>query len=302
MDVIPDKRYAEGVVPRPVSSAKGSITTAQADTPPPDTTVNHGNAIQNEYTMLIGKRPKLYDLNKNYTNFEIEFQIDAERPDLRFHVHILPQDQLDKTDLEDIPMKAVQGKISGKVSNNNNVYQNYFIILKNDTDEEAKVLIRTRTLVFPITVPESTTPVHPSADPTTPTELPTEHYTSTTESSTNAPSTFFRNPYVVYIIAGLVICGIIGFFIYKYSGKSTPVQALQPVQSVQSVQSGYPVHETVKERVPLTTTEPFYENQPVFTEKPASPPLSPKSYDDSASEDGSESLRRDLLNFTKPMR
>ena len=289
MDVIPDKRYAEGVVPKPVSSMKGSITTTQTDTPPlPDTTVNHGNAIQNEYTMLIGKRPKLYDLNKNYTNFEIEFQIDAERPDLRFHVHILPQDQLDKTDLEDIPMKSVQGKISGKVSNNNNVYQNYFIILKNDTDEEAKVLIRTRTIVFPITVPESSTPVHPPTDPTTPAELPTEHYTNTTESTTNAPpSTFFRNPYVVYIIAGLVICGIIGVLVYKYSWKSTPVQ---------------PVYETVKEQDGLTTTEPFYENPAVFTEKPPSPPLSPKSYDDSASEDGSESLRRDLLNFTKPMR
>ena len=67
--------------------------------------------IENEYTMSIGSRPKLYDLNKNFTNFEIEFLVQAEKPNEAFFVYIMPQDQLDKVDLKDIPMKAVEGKI-----------------------------------------------------------------------------------------------------------------------------------------------------------------------------------------------
>ena len=114
--------------------------------------------IENEYTMSIGTRPKLYDLNKNFTNFEIEFLVQAERPNEAFFVYIMPQDQLDKVDLKDIPMKAVEGKISGKVSNNNDTYQNYFLILKTENPEETKVHIKTTTVVLPLSHTLTTTP------------------------------------------------------------------------------------------------------------------------------------------------
>ena len=107
--------------------------------------------LENEYSMNVGKRPKLYDLNKNYTNFEIEFMVQAENPTASFFIYILPQDQLDKTDVKDLPMKAVEGRISGKVSNNNDVYQNYFIILRSDSEEDIRVSIRTKTVVLPLT-------------------------------------------------------------------------------------------------------------------------------------------------------
>ena len=106
--------------------------------------------LENEYSMNVGKRAKLYDLNKNYTNFEIEFMVQAENPTASFFIYILPQDQLDKTDVKDLPMKAVEGRISGKVSNNNDVYQNYFIILRSDSEEDIRVSIRTKTAVLPL--------------------------------------------------------------------------------------------------------------------------------------------------------
>jgi len=108
--------------------------------------------MENEYTMSIGRRPKLYDLNKNFTNFEIEFSIEAEKPNSSFFVYIMPQDQLDKVspDFKEVDMKPVDGKISGKVSNYNDSYQNYFIILRADTDEDIRVQIRTQTIVLPL--------------------------------------------------------------------------------------------------------------------------------------------------------
>jgi hypothetical protein len=112
--------------------------------------------LENEYSMNVGKRPKLYDLNKNYTNFEIEFMVQAENPTASFFIYILPQDQLDKTDVKDLPMKAVEGRISGKVSNNNDVYQNYFIILRSDSEEDIRVSIRTKTAVLPLSSTSST--------------------------------------------------------------------------------------------------------------------------------------------------
>jgi len=170
-----------------------------------------GNVVENEYTMMISNRPKLYDLNKNFTNFDIEFQIDAEKPDLRFYVHILPQDQLDKTDLNEVEMKLVQGRISGKVSNGNNVYQNYFIIIKSATEEEAKVVIRTRTQVFPVA---STPPPPPPSS-----QVVEEEYQASDEVST-APGvlSYLHNPkvrYAVMIVAVLLVMAA-GYYYYYY--------------------------------------------------------------------------------------
>ena len=126
------------------------VATMPATTPVPVGNTPLNVPIENEYTMNIGNRPKLYDLNKNFTNFEIEFLVQAEKPNEQFFVYIMPQDQLDKVDLKDIPMKAVEGKISGKVSNNNDAYQNYFLILKTDSPEETRVHIKTTTVVLPL--------------------------------------------------------------------------------------------------------------------------------------------------------
>lgn len=265
MDVLPDKRYVDGVASRPTSNpvVKGSV-------PQSDVGNANANTIQNEYIMLIGKRPKLYDLNKNFTNFEIEFQIDAERPDLRFYVHILPQDQLDKTDLDDIPMKSVQGKISGKVSNNNNIYQNYFIILKNDADEEAKVTIRTRTLVFPVTVPDSSTPAHPispdsSSRDHTPGDLPTEHYANAQGYNMNAPSQWYRRPPFLYAIIGVVILiGIVIIFFFWRPRKN--------MKKSSYLEPGY--------------DDPIYDNEPGYHSRSYNSYNNAPAYDDDNNDHG----------------
>lgn len=184
-----------------------------------------GAPIHNEYTMLIGQRPKLYDLNKNYTNFEIEFQIDADTPDLRFFVHILPQDELDKTGVEDVAMKLVHGRISGKISNNNNVYQNYFIILKNAVDEEARVTIRTRTSILPVSLsPEqSSREAYPSSSavvptPSSPTSADSQSAVGATASPVGAGiRSWLSRPAVFYGVCAVVVIVIFAGVVLYYN-------------------------------------------------------------------------------------
>lgn len=223
MESVTDKKY--GVLQQNAVSSKTS-----GDVLPQDT--GSGQIVENEYTMLIGKRPKLYDLNKNFTNFEIEFHIQADAPDQSFYVHILPQDQLDKLDLSEIPMKLVQGKISGKISNTNNLYQNYFIILKNAVDEEdAKIVIRTRTQILPmIPPPPPTPPAVPGAENNglggnqdDPTSTSVEAYTGTSVLA-KGYSYVMAHPPVFYGLIVVVLLVLLGagyyFFYYRKHAKN----------------------------------------------------------------------------------
>lgn len=111
-----------------------------------------------EYTMMIGGRPKLYDLNKNLTNFEIDFSVEADDPSHVFQVSVMAQDQLDKTDSSSIPFRPAEGRISGKVTNDNSIYQNYFLVIRTDAGENRPVVIRTSTKILPTTaLPPTTT-------------------------------------------------------------------------------------------------------------------------------------------------
>ena len=189
--------------------------------------------IENEYTMSIGSRPKLYDLNKNFTNFEIEFLVQAERPNEAFFVYIMPQDQLDKVDLKDIPMKAVEGKISGKVSNNNDTYQNYFLILKTENPEETKVHIKTTTVVLPLSHTLTTTPapVQETTSWTPETVTTTAPVPVPVPAAPAAPAGFFqrmsKSPILYYVkmVLILVVVLYVLYTLYKWMFPSSTATA-----------------------------------------------------------------------------
>lgn len=167
-----------------------------------------------EYTMMIGSRPKLYDLNKNLTNFEIDFSVEADDPSHVFQVSVMAQDQLDKTDSSGIPFRPAEGRISGKVTNDNNSYQNYFLVIRTDTGENRPVVIRTQTKILPcspITPPTIEEPPHELPEPT-----PTIPWHKTV---------WFK--YLPYIVGALIAIIIIYFLFYRAKTKQQP-QYLPP--------------------------------------------------------------------------
>jgi hypothetical protein len=80
-------------------------------------------------TYNLNKIKQLIDLNENLTNFELSFSITSKTND-DFDVIILDQYTLDT--IENIEYKKANGSISGQIKNDNNIFQNYYLILRSD--------------------------------------------------------------------------------------------------------------------------------------------------------------------------
>jgi hypothetical protein len=91
----------------------------------------------------IGKIKQLIDLNGDTVNFEIDFNVESESGE-SFDAVVVDQSTLDNNKIE--YKKAENGKLSGTITNDKNVYQNYFLILKADKDINCKVSISKKEL------------------------------------------------------------------------------------------------------------------------------------------------------------
>jgi hypothetical protein len=92
----------------------------------------------------IGKVKQLIDLNGDSINFEVDFNVESESGD-PFDILVVDQTTLDNNPKIDYKT-ADEGKISGSITNDKNVYQNYFLILKADKDIKCKVSISKKEL------------------------------------------------------------------------------------------------------------------------------------------------------------
>ena len=80
----------------------------------------------------IGKIRQLVDLNGDITNFKCDFEIQSLSKEPIIHAVVVNQTILDSGN----PLKykdVKNGYLSGTISNSNNVYQNYFLVLKSDS-------------------------------------------------------------------------------------------------------------------------------------------------------------------------
>lgn len=157
---------------------------------------------------MIGSRPKLYDLNKNLTNFEIDFSVEADDPSHVFQVSVMAQDQLDKTDSSSIPFRPAEGRISGKVTNDNDSYQNYFLVIRTDGGENLPVVIRTQTKILP------------SSPPPTIVEQPVQELPEPSPTTPWHKTVWFK--YLPYIGGAVIAIIIIYFIIYRTNNKQQP--------------------------------------------------------------------------------
>ena len=78
----------------------------------------------------LGKIKQLIDLNGDSTNFDLTFNVSC-KESTPFNILVVDQTTLDNT--PELKYKEVIGNISGKITADKNVFQNYFLILKSDT-------------------------------------------------------------------------------------------------------------------------------------------------------------------------
>ena len=89
-------------------------------------------------TITVDKRQRIIDLNKDIKNFILNFQI-KEKDNKEFFMQILSQKHLDNENIDDLDMKLIEGSISGTVEHNEDIYENYVLVLKNENDDEIEV-------------------------------------------------------------------------------------------------------------------------------------------------------------------
>ena len=113
-------------------------------------------SIQKTYN--VSKQKQLIDLNGNLVNFELEFIAHSKNGE-PFEILVVDQAILDSQNT--IPYKqAVDGKISGNIVADKNIYQNYFLIIRAENDCEVNVTINKKELPM-VEQPQQYHPIYP---------------------------------------------------------------------------------------------------------------------------------------------
>jgi len=89
-------------------------------------------------TYKLGKIKQLVDLNRDITNFDLNFAVSS-KDGSEFYSVVVDQTMLDNEPNPEY--KKVKGSISGNIVADKGVYQNYFLILKADNPCECDVTI-----------------------------------------------------------------------------------------------------------------------------------------------------------------
>lgn len=89
-------------------------------------------------TYTLGKIKQLVDLNGAMTNFDLNFSVTS-KTGADFDAVVVDQTRLDSDD--NIQYEKAHGSISGNITNDKGVYQNYFLLLKSDVPTEVDIVI-----------------------------------------------------------------------------------------------------------------------------------------------------------------
>jgi hypothetical protein len=156
-----------------------------------------------ENVYSIGKLKQLIDLNGDSVNFQVDFNVESQSGE-PFDILVVDQTTLDNNPKIEYKT-AEQGKISGSITNDKNVYQNYFLILKADKDVQCKVSISKK-------------------------ELPKTNFSATTKPVTTVSSETETEKSINWIKVAITISVIAGvcFFVYKIISKKEAIT--EPVQ------------------------------------------------------------------------
>jgi len=86
----------------------------------------------------LTKYMQLIDLNKEFTNFDINFSV-KEKSGKSFQLAVVDQTTLDSGN--DIPYETINGETSANLISNKDVYQNYFLCLKTTENHPDDVVV-----------------------------------------------------------------------------------------------------------------------------------------------------------------
>jgi hypothetical protein len=155
----------------------------------------------------LSKIKQLIDLNENIINFELNFKITATNGE-SFFAAVTTQEALDSG--ENIDYQTVDGTISGSIVSDENIFKNYFLLLKSDEPVEVEVLTEIKE------IPPKQKPLPPQMmqqqppPPSYPNDMMVENFSKKKKKS------FFTTYNIILVVIGFSICAYLGWLLYKY--------------------------------------------------------------------------------------
>jgi len=165
-------------------------------------------------TYKVNQQKQLVDLNGQSVNFDLNFQAVSTNGE-PFEILVVDQATLDSHNNLQYKI-AEEGKISGNVLSDKNIYQNYFLVLKSDNECEVKITIDKKEIKPIIQFEEKYQPplnnnyIYP---PTTQQLVPVQPTPKTGGSSWKI---------IIFII--FLLCGIgVGYYFYQKKVKNNDI-------------------------------------------------------------------------------
>ena len=94
-------------------------------------------------SILLTSRRQMIDLNKEFVSFQTTFKVQATNPSDAFEGVVVDQSIVDDANANSLIQynKSTNGIIEGDLINDSGVYQNYFLLLKSQTQHEIPVTV-----------------------------------------------------------------------------------------------------------------------------------------------------------------
>lgn len=153
----------------------------------------------------LNLRPQLIDLNQNFKNFRLKFQVLAEDVNRTFQALVVNQEQLDTRDINKLDMKEAKGKIGGSIVADNDQYQNYFLVLKSQEPIEVDVITELEEIAPNVTTPPSQQQME---------NFEVQSQTTTTPPSASSPKPFYKKP--IFWLLLIILLAFAGYYYYQF--------------------------------------------------------------------------------------
>lgn len=160
------------------------------------------------FSMNVGKKKQLIDLNGSSVNFDVNFKLTSTNP---FYMVVVNQSTLDEN--KPIEYKHVtNGEISGNIVSDSGEYDNYFIIIKSDKPAQVEVSLDKREV-----------PLNPTTHQSP--NMLSEHTPIDSERiphlQKRPPSFWGKYKYVIIILIVILIALGVGYWYYTKQNTDT---------------------------------------------------------------------------------
>lgn len=211
-----------------------------------------------QYT--VNSMKKLVDLNADMINFVTNFTAKSTNNE-EFECLVVDQNTLDNT--PELQYKKVPGIISGTVSSDKNIYQNYYLILRADTPCTVDVTIESQHLDDVLNISTDSQPIL-QQPPLTTASAPLPQQAIQQPDSQSDSSGIFSNWKTIVAIAS--ICLVVYFVLLK---NNTPSSSSSSTQSNPSPSSSFSARFKAPSTPPLAPTPIVVPSAPIsaFAEK-----------------------------------